>query len=127
MKKYLAGEFRLFSNGELNKYYTDDFKTFYNENDEDLTFDDLEEWAVWINSPWSQDLEKYTIECNCKDGYTEMDKSDFIWRCKYYIIGYEASYASVVGYGNTEVEALEKCKELFKFLQDNYNRDDESV
>lgn len=73
MKKYLAGEscFR-----EEEHYYTDDFVTFYNEDDEELNKGDLEQMAVWINSPWSQAHEKYEIRCNCKDAYTQMDENE---------------------------------------------------
>lgn len=87
---------------------------------------DLEDLAVWINSPWSQIHEKYEIKLNCKDAYTEMDPNEPAWRCEYSITGYEGIQASVFGYGNTEVEALHDCVCLFKYLQKTYNPDDES-
>lgn len=125
MKKHKAGGF--YFNKENNfEYYTDDFETFYKENDEELTSEDLEEWAVTINSPWSQADEKYEITVNCKNAYTPMDESEPIWRCKYYTIGYECISAYVFGYGNTEVEALEDCKNHFNMLQNKYNPEDES-
>lgn len=111
MKKYKAGSFCF--NKENNIYYTDDFSNFYKENDKSLTKDDLEEWAIWTNSPWSQAHEKYEIKCNCKDAYTQMDENDPVWKCVYSIIGYDGISASVIGYGNTEVVALESCKEHF--------------
>lgn len=124
MKKYLAGEFCF---REEEHYYTDDFVTFYNENDEELNKEDLEWWAVWINSPWSQAHEKYEIRCNCKDAYTQMDGNEPTWRCEYSIVGYDGISASVTGYGDTPEEALRKCNELFQMLQDKYNVEDESV
>ena len=124
MKKYKAGSFCF--NEEI-VYYTDDFISFYKENDEELTKEDMEEWAVWINSPWSQVHEKYEIKCNCKDAYTQMDTNEPVWKCKYSIVGYDGISASVIGYGNTEFEALKSCKDHFKMLQEKYNKENESV
>lgn len=124
MKKYLAGEFCFIKE---EHYYTDDFVTFYNENDEELSKEDLEQWTVWINSPWSQAHEKYEIRCNCKDAYTQMDENEPTWECEYSIIGYDDISASVIGYGDTPEEALRKCNELFQMLQDKYNVEDKSV
>lgn len=55
-----------------------------------------------------------------------MDENEPIWKCKYYVIGYDGIFASVFGYGDTEVEALKDCKTHFKMLQDKYNPDDVS-
>lgn len=125
MKKYKAGAF-YFNKRHNFEYYTNDFKTFYKENDEELTNEDLEEWAVTINSPWSQADEKYEISLNCKSPYIPMDENEPMWRCRYCIIGYEFISASVFGYGNTEAEALVDCKDHFQMLQDKYNPEDES-
>lgn len=124
MKKYKAGSF--YFNEEEN-YYTDDFVTFYKENDEELNNNDLIQWAVWINSPWSQAHEGYNIRCNCKDAYTEMNKNEPIWKCEYSIVGYDGISASVFGYGNTEVKALNSCKSHFQMLQDKYNTENKSI
>lgn len=125
MKKYKAGGF-FFNKENCFEYYTDDFKTFYQENDKELTSEDLEEWALTLNSPWSQADERYEIEVNCKNAYTQMDENEPIWRCEYSIVGYDCISASVFGYGNTEVEALENCKNHFQMLQDKYNPEDDS-
>ena len=74
MKKYLAGYTEF--NNTKECFYTDDFKTFYSKNDKELEESDLEFWAEWINSPWSQAHEFYKISINCKDAYTEMNKND---------------------------------------------------
>ena len=124
MKKYKAGSF--YFNEEEN-YYTDDFVTFCKENDEILNEDELEQWAVWINSPWSQAHERYEIKYNCKNAYTQMDDNEPVWKCEYFIVGYDGVSASVTGYGDTPEEALRKCNELFQMLQDKYNVEDESV
>jgi len=124
MKKYKAGSFSF--NKEI-VYYTDDFINFYKENNEKITKKEVEEWAILLNSPWSQVHEKYEIKCNCKDAYTQMDENDPVWKCVYSIIGYDGISASVIGYGNTEVVALESCKEHFQMLQEKYNIDNESL
>lgn len=124
MKKYKAGWFWFNKENEFN-YYTDDFETFYKDNDEELSKEDLEEWAVCVNSPWSQTHETYEIKLNCKDAYTEMDENEPAWKCEYYVTGYSGISASVFGYGYTEVEALKDCKLHFRMLQNKYNPEDE--
>ena len=109
------------------KYYTDDFIKFCDEKDNELSIDDLSNWAIWINSPWSQVHERYKIVCNCESAYVEMDKNELTWKCEYFIIGYDGICAIVVGYGNTEVEALEECKKHFDYLQENYNKENKSL
>ena len=87
---------------------------------------ELENWALVLNSPWSQAHEFYTIKLNCKDAYTEMNKEEPTWKCIYNVIGYEGICGIVTGYGNSEEEALKDCKELFKYLQENFNKGDDS-
>lgn len=120
MRKYKAGS--ICFDEEIN-YYTDDFDKFYKENDKELTKKDMEEWAVWINSPWSQDHKGYEIKCNCKDAYTQIDRNELVWKCEYFIMGYDGVSASVIGYGNSAIEALENCKCYFLMLQEKYNPD----
>lgn len=124
MKKYKAGSFCFH---EKDTYYTDNFVSFYNEKDEELTKDDIEMWAIWINSPWSQVHEKYELKCNCKDAYTQMDKNEPYWKCEYSIVAYDGISASVIGYGNTEIESLESCKSHFQMLQEKYNKENENM
>ena len=125
MKKYLAGYTEF--NNTKECFYTDDFKTFYSKNDKELEESDLEFWAEWINSPWSQAHEFYKISINCKDAYTEMNKNDPKFKCEYIILGYEGVASCVIGYGNTEYKALSKCKKLFRYLQNNYNKNNKSI
>lgn len=88
---------------------------------------ELNDWALLLNSPWSQSDLHYEIEVNCKNGYEEMPEGTPEWRCRYYTIGYDAIYASCIGYGNTEEEALADCKKLLEYLQKTYNPEDESI
>lgn len=115
-----------YPNGKKIEYFLDEFESFCKENGEELFKDDLKNWAVWLNSPWSQAHEHYEISVNCKDAYTEMDENDPTWKCEYSIVGYELFSASVIGYGNTEIEALEDCIGHFKYLQEKYNPEGES-
>ena len=104
----------------INLFYTD------KDGKKAVGFDDMESWAVTLNSPWSITHEYYKIEINCKNAYTAMDENEPFWRCIYTVIGYDGISAEVIGYGNTEEEALRDCKELFKYIQKNFNKDDES-
>ena len=121
--RYKAGSFLYH---EEENYYTEDFVALYKENNEYLTQEDLENWAVCLNSPWSQAHEKYTISCNCKDAYSEIDKEQLIWKCEYSIVGYDGISATILGYGDTEEFALEECKRHFQMLQKIYNPNRES-
>ena len=123
MKKYLAGYF--YDEKECS-YYTNDYTEFFDKEDNKLSNDNLEEWAVWINSPWSQNHEKYEILYNCKDAYTKMDENEPIWKCVYSVIGYDGISASIIQYGNTQIEALENVQKFFQYLQDNYNASGEN-
>lgn len=120
------GEFGLNMTDTPNvKVYTDDMK-YFTDGKEELTNDDMEAYAVFLNSPWSQANEKYVIELNCKDAYTAMNESDPVFRCYYQVVGYEACLSTIYGYGNTEMEALENCINNFKYIQEKYNPEDES-
>lgn len=109
------------------KYYSSDNITFYDESGNVLEKDEMEEWTVWVNSPWSMVHEGYDIRLNCKDAYSGIAEGDPEWKCIYSIIGYDGITASVIGYGNTVEEALHDCKELFSYLQKTYNPDDVSI
>lgn len=120
------GEFGLNMTDTPNvKVYTDDMKSF-TDGKEELINDDMEAYAVFLNSPWSQSNEKYIIELNCKDAYTAMDENEPVFRCYYQVVGYEACLSTIYGYGNTEMEALENCINNFKYIQEKYNPEDES-
>lgn len=108
-------------------YSSQDGIHFVNEKGDELPPEDYEEWAILLNSPWSQKDEHYTVEVNCKDAYTEIEEGAPIWRCLYEVVGYEMIYSSCIGYGNTPAEALADCQKLFDYLQENYNKEDESI
>lgn len=116
MKKFIAAKFS--SNGYPEEdifYYTDDFVQFYKEDDIELTEDELKQLAEAINSPWSDACISYSIT------HDKCDIND--WTCEYTAIVHDSLDVSIMGYGNTEIEALEKCKSFFKELQSKYNRD----
>ena len=127
MKKYIAGTFCFNPNHRPDVYYTDDFEVFYNGINKELSTEDLEEWAIWLNSPWSQTCESYTITYNCDDAYTQIDFNKPLWKCEYAVVGYDMITASIFGYGGTEDAALQDCKNHFKMLQNKYNATNESI
>ena len=45
--------------GETKNYYTDDFDSLYNKNRVKVSDDTLNEWAICLNSPWSQTEMEY--------------------------------------------------------------------
>ena len=111
---------------ETFKVYTEDFKKFYKnqEQKELLDQDDLEMWSEWLNSPWSQEFEKYITELNCIDSYTPMDENEPDYRTYYQVVGYEGITAIVYGYGNTPQESLQDCINHFEYLRKEYNKED---
>lgn len=123
MKRFKAGSLYCF--GET-PYYTDDFRKFFYENDEELSEEDLNEWAITLNSPWSQATFDYTISLNCKDAYTEMDENDPMWKCEYNVVSYDDIAASAIGYGLTEAFALECCRKMMNHIQGTWNPEDVS-
>lgn len=126
MKKYLAGYYYDPHEKKEHNYYTDDYKRFYDENDKLLENDTLIEWSIWINSPWSLTCEKYEIKYNCKN-YSDIPEGEPEWTCSYHVIGYDGIATTITQYGNTPEEALEKTKAFFRYLQEHYNIEDESI
>ena len=116
-----------FLDSDLQKYYSSDNISFYDESGKLLTDKDLEDWAVWVNSPWSMVHEGYEIKLNCKDAYSGIVDGEPDWKCEYSFIGYDGIEASTIGYGDTPEQALESCKNLFDYLQKTYNPEGESV
>ena len=106
---------------------SDDYANFrcddrINNRQHDMSETELKKWATLLNSPWSQNDIKYTIEVNCNNAYEEMDEGQPEWRCIYFVYGYDGIYTSCIGYGNTVEEALKDCKNLLEYLQDTYNK-----
>lgn len=119
----LAGVFQFINRKE---YYTEDYKNFY-VNKEKATTNEMEDLAVWINSPWSQAHMKYNIQLNCKNGYEEIPENVPTWKCEYFITGYDGIQAFIYGYGNTPEESLKNCNDFYDFLQKDYNKENIST
>ena len=129
--KLLRGKL-VYDSKQNDSVFSDDNEVFYYGEESDtakkrLTKEELENWALILNSPWSQKDMNYTIELNCKDAYTARDTSQPEWRCLYTVVGYDMITGVCIGYGNTEEEALQDCKTLLDYLQMTYNPDDDSV
>jgi hypothetical protein len=89
--------------------------------------EELKDLALWINSPWSYEEEKYTITCKELDFVEGEDRYNAQWECEYEVIGYDAITAVIYGYGGSPSEAFMSCTDLFERLQQEYNPDDKSV
>lgn len=115
--------------GEIKeKYYSDNFIDFYKDENkkEKLNNKELENWAVWLNSPWSYTTESYTISFNCEE-FQSPPKNDKRYKCEYWVIGYDGIESLLIGYGRTEICALNDCLKKMKYLQDKYNSKKVSV
>lgn len=119
---YLVGEVNVW--GVIDNYFTKDNKNFFfdDKGQKPLNKEDLENWALVLNSPWSGNNLKYETKMN--PNY-EIDGEDKTWKTTYSIVGYDSIRAEVIGYGKDEKESLENCINLFKYLQETYNKDDE--
>lgn len=115
--------------GHVYEFYTENNEIFYHDESGEKVADieQLKDWALIINSPWSQANEQYVLKVNCKDGYSEIPDGTPLWKCAYSIVGYDGMMAVVMGYGNNPKEALLDCQSFFEFLQKTYNPNDESV
>ena len=114
----LVGTFNFDMNTALN-YYSEDNKNFFLDEGKKnkMGSDDLNEWAVWINSPRSEMYEKYII----KRKFMQKSGDEPEWNCHYSILGFNEVMASVIGYGETAEKALKDCKKLFDYLQEQFN------
>lgn len=107
--------------GEAKNYYTDDFTSFYNKNRVKLSDDTLNEWAICLNSPWSQTEMEYKTELNCESAYTKMKETEPKWRTIYTVRSYDFFISEIYGYGDTPQESLENCISNFTHFQEKYN------
>lgn len=128
----MVGDYKLFVgylkelySEEKELYYSDNFKNFYydKEKTKPLNKNDLERWAICLNSPWSYMTETYEISFNCNDSLIPKN-GDERYKCEYIVIGYEGVESCVVGYGATEVNALNNCLNKYKYIQNEYNEKD---
>lgn len=113
--------------GEERDYYSDG-KQFFSENGDLLSENQLKDWALWLNSPWSFVNANYVIGYNCKDRYSRVGEGEPTWKCEYTVVGYDGITSSVIGYSfESEEDALIKCKQLFSLLQKEYNPDGDAA
>ena len=91
------------------------FINFYNEDGELLQEEkELKKWAIWLNSPFSDDYFKYIISF-------DSEKKEKKWKCNYVVFGYDYVQSAVFGFGDTPEEAITNCRNNFKELQERYN------
>lgn len=106
--------------------YSSDNKTFIRRNGTNIDEETLKEWALWLNSPWSFKDESFKIDYNT-DGFKPLPPGGPNFVCTRTVVGFEFTSAECIGYGNTEEEALKNCKELNKFVQETYNKENNSI
>lgn len=88
---------------------------------------ELENWVTCLNSPWSIEDERITVEYNVYDGYSKEMPAGGQFRAVYEVTGYEAVTALLIGYSGVSFEvAMANCLNWHKELQAKYNPDNES-
>lgn len=79
--------------------------------------DELYNYSLCLNSPWSITNEIFKIT---------YDNTMNSWKCTYLVLGCEGVYTEIYGYGETPDAALNDCNERYSLFQTKYNPDDES-
>ena len=109
--------------GKPQKIYInneDDEITFVRENGEAFEREELEGWAVLLNSPWSYINDKFTIQANVGKDF-QLVKGEPEYICTREVIGYDAMTATCVGYGRLPGHALSECISLWNSIQIRFN------
>lgn len=79
--------------------------------------DELYNYSLCLNSPWSianmifKIIYDNTLNC---------------WKCTYSVLGCEGVYTEIYGYGITPDNAFNDCNERYSLFQAKYNPNDES-
>lgn len=98
---------------EENSIYSDDFVHFFDKEMQEIKREEMEKYAIILNSPWSDIEMKYETKENKCDGAK--------WKTEYSVIGYDCITASICGYGNTPQESMDDCVKHFEYIQKTYN------
>ena len=110
----------------FTEIYTSDMETFTDKDGREILQECLFEWALWLNSPWSDSCVQYVVEMNTNNTGMLID-GEPAWRCKYSSVGYDACTGIIYGYGRTADEAKENCNKNLAVVQAKFNPEDESV
>lgn len=119
----------LIANAEL-EFFTENNKIFITDKNKteslrEASKEDLEDYAVCLNSPWSINDENYHVKFNVEDGYHE-PLEEALYKCGYKVVGYDRITSYIIGYGNTPNEVLLNCQKVFQDIQSKYNPEGES-
>ena len=109
--------------GKPQKIYInneDDEITFVRENGEAFDKEELEGWAVLLNSPWSYINDKFTIQANIGKDF-QLVKGEPEYICTREVVGYDGMTATCVGYGRLPDNALAECILLWDSIQIRFN------
>ena len=109
--------------GKPQKIYInneDDEITFVRENGEAFDKEELEGWAMLLNSPWSYINDKFTIQANIGKDF-QLVKGEPEYICTREVVGYDGMTATCVGYGRLPDNALAECILLWDSIQIRFN------
>lgn len=79
--------------------------------------DELYNYSLCLNSPWSITNMIFKII---------YDNTFNSWKCTYSVLGCEGVYTEIYGYGITPDDAFNDCNERYSLFQTKYNPNDES-
>ena len=79
--------------------------------------DELYNYSLCLNSPWSITNMIFKII---------YDNTLNCWKCTYSVLGCEGVYTEIYGYGITPDNAFNDCNERYSLFQAKYNPDDEA-
>ncbi|RGM75575.1 hypothetical protein [Agathobacter rectalis] len=79
--------------------------------------DELYNYSLCLNSPWSITNMIFKII---------YDNTLNCWKCTYSVLGCEGVYTEIYGYGITPDNAFNDCNERYSLFQAKYNPNDES-
>ena len=76
----------------------------------DSSADTLNEWAVCLNSPWSNGSVSYVVSRECGT-----------WKASYCVNAMNGISAEIYGYADSPERAIMVCREFFAEIQIKYN------
>lgn len=104
-------------------FYSLSWHRFFSDNDSQYEDKYINSLAILINSPWSHVNQLFIIVPDTD----ENQQTILGWQCTYQVIGYDGISTTIYGYGKSEEEAMKNCKDFFKYLQANYNKEGISI
>lgn len=127
MERLLLGYLELVDEKDREEFYMDSRRDVRTKEGDLSEKENVAEWAIFLNSPWSVDSEYYRIIRNHRADSETVDSSIPEWVCKNIVIAYDCITAVVYGYGKSKREALEDCERNFNWVQMMFNPEKDSI